>query len=94
MFKGFKEFTYKMVAGANVATIIIMLLVGFSDFFQPEKLIGIYLRTGTKQIKKPKNGIMAYLDRKSNQKSKKPKLTIRKTGKSKPRLANAANFSG
>ena len=48
----------------------------------------------TKQIKKPKNGIMAYLDRKSNQKSKKPKLTIRKTGKSKPRLANAANFSG
>ena len=34
MFKGFKEFTYKMIAGANVATIIIMLLVGFSDFFR------------------------------------------------------------
>ena len=26
MFKGFKEFTYKMVAGANVATIIITTL--------------------------------------------------------------------
>lgn len=41
MFKGFKEFTYKMVAGANVATIIIMLLVGFSDFFQPEKFAAL-----------------------------------------------------
>ena len=41
MFKGFKEFTYKMIAGANVATIIIMLLVGFSDFFQPEKFAAL-----------------------------------------------------
>ncbi len=37
MFKGFKEFTYKMIAGANVATIVVMLLVGFSDLFSPEK---------------------------------------------------------
>ena len=29
MFKGFKEFTYQMIAGANVATILILLLVGF-----------------------------------------------------------------
>ena len=36
MFKGFKEFTYKMIAGANVATIVVMLLVGFSDLFAPE----------------------------------------------------------
>ena len=36
MFKGFKEFTYKMIAGANVATIVVMLIVGFSDFFNPE----------------------------------------------------------
>ena len=46
MFKGFKEFTYKMIAGANVATIIIMLLVGFSDFFSqkssPHWLILVY----------------------------------------------------
>ena len=40
MFKGFKEFTYKMVAGANVATIIIMLLVGFSEELGIGKLIG------------------------------------------------------
>ncbi len=37
MFKGFKEFTVKMIAGANVATIVIMLLVGYSDVLSPEK---------------------------------------------------------
>ncbi len=35
MFKGFKEFTYKMIAGANVVTAIIMFLVGFSDRIPP-----------------------------------------------------------
>ena len=45
MFKGFKEFTYRMIAGANVATIIIMLLVGFSDVLSPEKL-GIFANAG------------------------------------------------
>lgn len=46
MFKGFKEFTYKMIAGANVATIIIMLLVGFLTSFSqkssPHWLILVY----------------------------------------------------
>ena len=47
MFKGFKEFTYKMVAGANVATIIIMLLVwafltSFSQKSSPHWLILAY----------------------------------------------------
>lgn len=37
MFKGFKEFTIKMIAGANVATVIIMLLVGYSDLLNPDK---------------------------------------------------------
>ncbi len=37
MFKGFKEFTIKMIAGANVASAIIMLLVGYSDVLSPEK---------------------------------------------------------
>ena len=49
MFKGFKEFTYKMIAGANVATIIIMLLVGFSDFFQPEKFAALAYTCGQEQ---------------------------------------------
>ena len=45
MFKGFKEFTYRMIAGANVATIVIMFLVGFSDVLSPEKL-GIFTNAG------------------------------------------------
>ena len=45
MFKGFKEFTYRMIAGANVATIIIMVLVGFSDVVSPEKL-GLFANVG------------------------------------------------
>lgn len=45
MFKGFKEFTYRMIAGANVATIIIMVLVGFSDVISPEKL-GLFANVG------------------------------------------------
>ena len=45
MFKGFKEFTYRMIAGANVATIVIMFLVGFSDVLPPEKL-GIFTNAG------------------------------------------------
>ncbi len=35
MFKGLKDFTLRMIAGANIATIVIMLLVGFSDHVQP-----------------------------------------------------------
>lgn len=45
MFKGFKEITYRMIAGANVATIVIMFLVGFSDVLPPEKL-GIFTNAG------------------------------------------------
>ncbi len=46
MFKGFKEFTYKMVAGANVATIVIMLLVGFSDCLAAGEVCRIVLMLG------------------------------------------------
>lgn len=35
MFKELKHFTVRMVAGANVASIVIMLLVGFSDWINP-----------------------------------------------------------
>ena len=35
MIKKLKEFTLHMIAGANVATIIVMLLVGFSDRLNP-----------------------------------------------------------
>lgn len=45
MFKGFKEFTYRMIAGANVATICLMALVGFSDMLSPETL-GIFANAG------------------------------------------------
>ncbi len=31
MLNGFRDFTVKMVAGANVATVVFMLLVGYSD---------------------------------------------------------------
>ncbi len=31
MLNGLKDFTVKMVAGANVATVAFMLLVGYSD---------------------------------------------------------------
>lgn len=37
MFKGLKLFTEKMIAGANIATIVILLLVGFSDRLNPER---------------------------------------------------------
>ena len=36
MFKQLKKFTVQMIAGANVATIVIMLLVGYSDALRPE----------------------------------------------------------
>ena len=45
MFKGFKEFTYRVIAGANMATIILMLLVGFSDMLPPEKM-GVFANAG------------------------------------------------
>ena len=35
MIKQLKKFTLRMIAGANVATIIVMLLVGFSDRLNP-----------------------------------------------------------
>ncbi len=37
MVKGIKDFTLRMIAGANVGTVIIMLLVGYSDMLSPEK---------------------------------------------------------
>ena len=36
MFKQLKKFTVQMIAGANVATIVLMLLVGYSDMLRPE----------------------------------------------------------
>lgn len=36
MISQLKSFTINMVAGANVATVIVMLLVGFSDYVNPE----------------------------------------------------------
>ena len=35
MISQLKTFTRKMTAGANIATIIVMLLVGFSDYVNP-----------------------------------------------------------
>ncbi|MBR5440760.1 MAG: AP endonuclease, partial [Prevotella sp.] len=35
MFKKLKNFTRNMVAGANIATIVLMLLVGYSDRLNP-----------------------------------------------------------
>ena len=32
-----KQITVNMVAGANVATVIVMFLVGFSDYLNPER---------------------------------------------------------
>ncbi len=37
MLNGLKDFTVKMVAGANVATVVFMLLVGYSDLLNPER---------------------------------------------------------
>lgn len=37
MFKQLRQFTVQMIAGANVATIVIMLLVGFSDYLNPRE---------------------------------------------------------
>ena len=37
MLDGLKDFTVKMIAGANVATIVFMLLVGYSDLLNPAK---------------------------------------------------------
>ena len=36
MFKQLRQFTVQMIVGANVATIVIMLLVGFSDYLDPK----------------------------------------------------------
>lgn len=30
-----KEFTFRILAGANIATIVVMLLIGFSDRINP-----------------------------------------------------------
>ena len=30
-----KEFTFRIIAGANIATIVVMLLIGFSDRINP-----------------------------------------------------------
>lgn len=35
MLRNFKRFTLQVVAGANLATIFMMLFVGFSDRFNP-----------------------------------------------------------
>ena len=35
MLKRLKKFTLQMIAGANVATILLMLLVGYSDRLDP-----------------------------------------------------------
>lgn len=37
MLNGLRDFTVKMVAGANVATVAFMLLVGYSDLLNPER---------------------------------------------------------
>ncbi len=37
MLDGLKDFTVKMIAGANVATIVMMLLIGYSDLLNPLK---------------------------------------------------------
>lgn len=36
MFRELKTLTVRMIAGANVATIVLMLLVGYSDRLSPE----------------------------------------------------------
>ena len=35
--KGLKKFTANMIMGANVASIILMLLVGYSDHLNPQE---------------------------------------------------------
>ena len=30
-----KEFTFRIIAGANIATIVVMLLIGYSDRINP-----------------------------------------------------------
>mgnify|MGYP000005156311 FL=1 len=37
MFDGIKNFTIRMIAGANVASIILMMVVGYSDHLSPER---------------------------------------------------------
>ena len=37
MLKKFKKFTLQMIGGANVASIVIMLLIGYSGFINPER---------------------------------------------------------
>ena len=36
MFDGIKNFTIRMIAGANVASVILMMAVGYSDHLSPE----------------------------------------------------------
>lgn len=36
MFKELKQFTVRMIAGSNIATIVILFLVGYSDLLRPE----------------------------------------------------------
>ena len=36
MFDGIKIFTIRMIAGANVASVILMMAVGYSDHLSPE----------------------------------------------------------
>lgn len=37
MFDGIKVFTMRMIAGANVATILLMMGIGYSDYLSPER---------------------------------------------------------
>ena len=37
MFKQLRQFSIRMIAGANIATIIILFLIGFSDYLHPER---------------------------------------------------------
>jgi len=37
MLDGLKDFTVKIIAGANVATAVVMLMVGYSDLLNPDK---------------------------------------------------------
>lgn len=37
MFKQLRQFSIRMIAGANIATIIILFLIGFSDHLHPER---------------------------------------------------------
>lgn len=39
IFKQLRQFSIRMIAGANIATIIILFLIGFSDHLHPERFV-------------------------------------------------------